>query len=65
MVTAAIGRAQVISKAGPAAALGMDPAMEGHLCCSPQRGGIMKRQRIAVEVEVHRKETHNHAAPLG
>jgi hypothetical protein len=27
--------------------------------------GIMKRQRIAIELEVHRKDTHNHASPLG
>jgi hypothetical protein len=64
MVTAAIGRAQGVPKAGPAAALGMDPAMEGHLCCS-LKVGIMKRQRIAVELEVHRRDTLSHAAPLG
>ena len=42
----------------------MDPAMEGHLCCSPKGGGIMKRQRIAVEVVVHRGDTLSQAERL-
>jgi hypothetical protein len=46
MVTAAIGRAQGISEAGPAAALGVDPAMEKHLFCCP-RGPIREIRGVA------------------
>lgn len=46
MVTAAIGRTQGVSHAGPAAALGVDPAMEQHLFRSPS-GRASNRSPVA------------------